>query len=33
MIEWGNPNWGQPGANVHHAANGSWTEPSEEVED
>ena len=24
MIDWGNPNWGKPGHNVHHAENGSY---------
>jgi len=24
MIEWGTPDWGKPGHNVHAAENGSW---------
>ena len=24
MVEWGNPDWGKPGSNVHYADNGSW---------
>lgn len=26
MIDWGNPNWGLPGHNVHHAEDGSWVD-------
>ena len=26
MIEWGNPNWGKPGHNVHESTTGSWLE-------
>ena len=24
MIDWNNPAWGESGANVHYASNGSW---------
>lgn len=26
MIEWGSPNWGQAGFNVHESSTGSWLE-------
>jgi hypothetical protein len=33
MIEWGSPNWGRPGHNVHHADNGSWWSGEDEREE
>jgi hypothetical protein len=33
MIDWGNPNWGRPGHNVHQADNGSWWAAEDERED
>jgi hypothetical protein len=33
MIDWGNPDWGRPGHNVHQAENGSWWAAEDERED
>lgn len=33
MIEWGSPDWGKPGTNVHHAENGSWSAGEDRSDD
>ena len=30
MIDWTAPDWGKPGSNVHHSANGSWWDETDE---
>ena len=30
MIDWNSPHWGESGHNVHHSANGSWWDESED---
>lgn len=32
MIEWGNPNWGKPGLNVHYASDGSWVKSGQDFD-
>jgi hypothetical protein len=30
MIDWTSPDWGKAGTNVHHSADGSWSDGTEE---